>query len=212
MFAPQPSWKKTTPMPENVQSFHGPISERVRASTVAHCQNMTGRLLDVGCGNGLLFDALATRTSLVCTGVDRSVELLHAARHRQPQTGCVKGLLNLLPFQNRSFNVVTCLNTLLNLATIDTVAIALNEMMRISAGQVIVDIRNADNPYMRLKYRLHRRTAGFQTVAYHLSEIQNVFQNGGFSVERVYPVGMDNRWFAWGYLVAGARGKLNKEV
>ena len=195
-------------MPENVQSFHGPLSERVRAYTVAHCQSLTGRLLDVGCGNGLLFDALATRTSLTCYGVDRSGELLNAVRHRHPRTGCVNGLLDHLPFQNHSFNVVTCLNTLLNLATIDRVTIALTEMMRITAGQVIVDIRNADNPYMRLKYWRHRQTAGFPTVAYHLSDIRKVFQNGGFSVERVYPVGVNNRWLAWGYVVVGRRENL----
>lgn len=193
-------------MNENVQSFHGLLSERVRGRAVARCRDMSGRLLDVGCGNGLLFEALERVSALRCFGVDRSLALLNAARQRlDGRAGCVNGMIDALPFQDRSFDVVTCLNTLLNLASLDVVTAALREMMRVSANRVIVDIRNAGNPYIRLKYWRHRRHATFPTVAYHLRDIRGIFASGGFAVERAYPVGINHPWLAWGYVVVGVR-------
>jgi ubiquinone/menaquinone biosynthesis C-methylase UbiE len=189
-------------MAENIASFHGPLSERVRHRAAAYCRSRQGRLLDVGCGSGLLFEALGSRSDLRCCGLDRSFDLLREIRRRcRERVVCVRGLLDHLPFRDRSFDVVTCLNTLLNLPSLEAVDMALHEMMRVSARHVIVDIRNAGNPYMRLKYWRHRRTATFPTVAYRLDDIERFLQSGGFGIEEVYPVGMNARWLAWGYVI-----------
>ena len=193
-------------MAENVRSFHGPLSERVRHQTVVCCRSLSGRLLDVGCGNGLLFEELASSTALRCFGADRSVELLTDVLHRfDNRVGCANGLLDHLPFRDRAFDVVTCLNTLLNLPSFDSVTVALHEMMRVSAGRVIVDIRNAGNPYLRARYWWHRRHATFPTIAYRSRDIAGVFESGGFTVEHAYPIGMANEWLAWGYVVVAVR-------
>jgi len=193
-------------MPENVQSFHGPLSERVRALAIAHCAGRRGRLLDVGCGNGLLFDALTPHTDLQCYGADRSVELLGEVRHRcAGRVRAVNGMIDRLPFRDRVFDVVACLNTLLNLPTLAVVEVAFGEMMRISADEVIVDIRNAANPYIRFKYWRHRQTADFPTVAYRLEDIKRIFRANGFSLAAVYPVGINSRPLAWGFVMVGKR-------
>ena len=193
-------------MAENIQSFHGPLSERIRSQVVTYCSQLSGHLLDVGCGNGLLFDDLATYAALKCYGVDRSVELLTAVRQRrQGEVGCTNGMMVHLPFNRGSFEVVTCLNTLLNLPSLDVVSAALHEMMRISTTHVIVDIRNGDNPYMRMKYWWHGRSADFSTVAYRLKDIESVFQSGGFRIEQAFPIGINLRPLAWGYILVGSR-------
>ena len=190
-------------MVENVQSFHGPLSERVRSQVVAYCGDLKGRLLDVGCGNGLLFDELAPYANLNCYGVDRSVELLMAVRQRRHgEVGCTNGMMDHLPFRDTSFEAVTCLNTLLNIPSLELVAGALHEMMRISSGHVIVDIRNGDNPYMRMKYWWHGRHADFPTVAYRLRDIEPIFHSGGFQIEHSFPIGINLRPLAWGYVIA----------
>ncbi|MBI4553985.1 MAG: class I SAM-dependent methyltransferase [Candidatus Latescibacteria bacterium] len=199
-------------MAENVRSFHGPLSERVRDQTVACCQGLSGRLLDVGCGNGLLFDALLPGSTLHGIGVDRSFELLSdAVRRLDGRIGCVRGLIHQLPFRDGSFDIVTCLNTLLNLPSLDAVTGALGEMMRVCrpSGRVIVDIRNARNPYIRARYWWHRRTPSFPTVAYRLDEIAAVLQSGGFTVETADPIGMTGAWMAWGYVIVARRTSPN---
>lgn len=193
-------------MAENVQSFHGPLSERVRGQVVAFCSRVSGRLLDIGCGNGLLFDELAQYADLKCSGADRSVELLTAVRQRRgDDIDCVNAMMDHLPFQDGAFDAVTCLNTLLNIPSLELVDGALHEMMRISAGHVIVDIRNGDNPYMRLKYWHHGRHADFPTVAYRLKDIDDIFRAGGFQLEHSFPIGINLRPLAWGYVVVGKR-------
>ncbi|HCQ02471.1 MAG TPA: hypothetical protein DIT99_18110 [Candidatus Latescibacteria bacterium] len=114
-------------------------------------------------------------------------------------------MMDHLPFNRGSFEVVTCLNTLLNLPSLDVVSAALHEMMRISTTHVIVDIRNGDNPYMRMKYWWHGRSADFSTVAYRLKDIESVFQSGGFRIEQAFPIGINLRPLAWGYILVGSR-------
>ena len=193
-------------MAEDVKSFHGPLSEQVRQRTVSCCEGMTGRILDVGCGNGLLFEELERVAHPRSFGVDRSTELLTDVRRRlERRVECTRGMIDHLPFADRSFDAVTCLNTLLNLPSLDVVSTALNEMMRVSDGKVIVDIRNGDNPVLVAKYWWHRRDATFATVAYRLRDITRIFQLGGFDIEHAYPIGLGNRLAAWGYVVVAER-------
>ncbi|MBT5876567.1 MAG: methyltransferase domain-containing protein, partial [Candidatus Latescibacteria bacterium] len=122
---------------------------------------------------------------------------------------CTRAMIDHLPFVDRSFDAVTCLNTLLNLPSLDVVGTALNEMMRVSDGKVIVDIRNGDNPVLVAKYWWHRRDATFATVAYRLRDITRIFQLGGFDIEHAYPIGLGNRLAAWGYVVVAERTGMN---
>jgi 2-polyprenyl-3-methyl-5-hydroxy-6-metoxy-1,4-benzoquinol methylase len=59
------------------------------------------RLLEVGCGGGLLLrDALATGAS--ATGVDHSEEMVSLARERAPDAEVVRGSAEQLPFPTAS--------------------------------------------------------------------------------------------------------------
>jgi SAM-dependent methyltransferase len=63
------------------------------------------RLLEVGCGGGLLLrDALATGASV--TGLDHSEEMVSLARERTPGAEIVLGSAEQLPFPNGSFTAV----------------------------------------------------------------------------------------------------------
>ena len=193
-------------MAENVQSFHAPLSAQVRQRAASCCKGMRGNMLDVGCGNGLLFEALEPVLDLRCFGVDRSCELLMDVRGRlKGRAACARGLIDHLPFKNRALDAVACLNTLLNLQSLEAVSLALNEMMRISNGRVVVDIRNGGNPLVRVRYWWHRRTADFATVAYRLGDLHTIFNGGGFEIEQVHAIGSKNRFLAWGFLVVAVR-------
>ncbi|HEX2412577.1 MAG TPA: class I SAM-dependent methyltransferase [Solirubrobacteraceae bacterium] len=64
------------------------------------------RLLDVGCGGGLLLrDALAAGASV--TGLDHSEEMVRLARARAPGAHVVLGSAERLPFEERAFTAVS---------------------------------------------------------------------------------------------------------
>ena len=65
-------------------------------------------LLDVGCGSGL-FAAMAAAAARV-SGIDAAGALLAVAKRRTPQADFRVGEMELLPFDSRSFDVVTGIN------------------------------------------------------------------------------------------------------
>lgn len=63
------------------------------------------RLLDIGCGGGLLLrDALATGAGAI--GIDHSEEMVELARERAPGADVVLGRAEHLPFADESFTAV----------------------------------------------------------------------------------------------------------
>ena len=64
------------------------------------------RLLDVGCGVGLMLRSAESRGALV-SGVDTAVELLEIARWALPDADLRVGDVDALPFDNGTFDVVT---------------------------------------------------------------------------------------------------------
>jgi ubiquinone/menaquinone biosynthesis C-methylase UbiE len=85
------------------------------------------RLLDVGCGVGLLIREAAERGAWVA-GVDTADELLEVARWALPDADLRVGSPEDLPYDNGRFDVVTACNTLCY--TLDRPA-ALSELVRV---------------------------------------------------------------------------------
>jgi SAM-dependent methyltransferase len=89
--------------PENV-----PLYERMLAAAGVDLDR-GGRLLDVGCGSGLLLQMAAAQGARV-TGIDICAELLEFARERTPDADLHVGDLAELPFADAGFDVVTGAN------------------------------------------------------------------------------------------------------
>ena len=66
-------------------------------------------LLDIGCGSGL-FTAMAAAASRV-SGIDAAGALLAIAKRRTPQADFRVGEMEMLPFDSRTFEVVTGINS-----------------------------------------------------------------------------------------------------
>lgn len=66
-------------------------------------------LLDVGCGSGL-FTAMAAAASRV-SGLDAAAALLAVAKRRTPQANFRLGEMEALPYDSRSFDLVTGINS-----------------------------------------------------------------------------------------------------
>ena len=65
------------------------------------------RVLDLCCGHGNVTEALAA-TGAEVTGLDFSAAMLEAARARVPQADLVEGDAQAMPFEDASFDAVTC--------------------------------------------------------------------------------------------------------
>jgi cyclopropane fatty-acyl-phospholipid synthase-like methyltransferase len=107
-----------------------PIAQRL----VEHFSLKPGdRVLDVGCAKGFLVKDLADACpGLEVYGLDIShYALTHA--HRDVQGRVVRGSCDALPFGDKTFAAVICINTIHNLGPTEC-AIAIREIQRVSKG------------------------------------------------------------------------------
>lgn len=94
-------------------------------------------ILDVGCGNGAFLNSLSDNFKK--TGLDMSEEAL---RHVKAPT--VLGNSSELPFEERSYDLVTCLEVLEHLPQKDFL-LTLNELTRVSKKYILISVPNDEN-------------------------------------------------------------------
>lgn len=109
-----------------------PYQVQLRHAVKAFLGERRGRVLDVGCGNGLVTNFLAQDFDVV--GVDLSATALRSVRAPRCQ-----GSVTALPFADRSFDFVYCLDVLEHLPWPQAMD-AMHELQRVSAGQVLVSL------------------------------------------------------------------------
>lgn len=140
----------------------GYLQEKVRDEVLGMCGSLAGRLLDVGCGEGLLIAALASRDKYIkIWGVDSNLKRLEEAKAMAAKERLTNVELNLadagdLPFDDGYFDMVTCVNTIFNMSSMEVVKKAFAEMARVlkAGGKIVFDFRNSANLPLVLKYKL----------------------------------------------------------
>lgn len=135
--------------------------DKVRGSALELCRGTNGKVLEVGCGEGLFVSRLKQQEPGVGVwGVDINSELLQEAAKRVREKGLTVGLslgeAGKLDFPDGYFDAVVCVNVFLLLDSFGTVRATLNEMKRVcrSGGKIIFDFRNSHNLLLRAKYAL----------------------------------------------------------
>lgn len=104
------------------------------------------RVLEVGCGEGIVLAHLAERTpGARFDGLEMDETALARARARCPDVALVRGDACELPFRDRSFDLVVCLEVLEHLPE---PARALREVRRVSRGGCLLSVPH--EPYFRL--------------------------------------------------------------
>ncbi len=161
------------------------------------------RVLDVGCGTGVLLEALPNTTpGTLLAGVDPSADMLAVARQRLDETVSLKqGYAEKLPFPDGVFDVVISTNALHYFRNPPG---ALQEMYRVLAPDGRIAITDWCDDYLtcksidfflRMFNRAHFRTYGQQQCRAFLEQV-------GFTVTQLdrYKI----NWF-WGLMTAVGR-------
>ena len=132
------------------------------------------RVLDAGCGEGVLVDEYASRLSI--EGVD--------ANYASPRVR--SGLLTSLPFDEASFDRALCLDVLEHLPLGDQLP-ALRELHRVlvPGGELLLSVPNLAHLQSRLHFLLRGRLIRTANVAKHpgdrpVGEFLQMASNAGF--------------------------------
>lgn len=119
------------------QDFWSIPEEKERIErTIALIPQDAHTLLDVGCGNGSFLNSLPDKFKAI--GLDSSKEAL-----RHVRTEAVYGDIADLPFEDDSFDVVTCLEVLEHLPSA-VFERALDEIQRVSKKYIIISVPNRE--------------------------------------------------------------------
>jgi ubiquinone/menaquinone biosynthesis C-methylase UbiE len=197
------------------KAFLGNITTAVRNEAWELCQN-SETILDVCCGNGLFFlhSKEKTHVKRLLAGIDKSMALLQEAKkifhdNSTREVSLLGGDAFQLPFKPETFDRVVCVNTLLNLASLDIIETLLVELIRICkpTGRLLIEIRNQSNPYIRLKYWMHSRKQKFPVKAYKIEDISTIIERHKFHCTRIVPVGCPVEFIAKAFLIEAGRIK-----
>lgn len=140
----------------------GYFQDKVRVITGAMCKDCAGRLLDAGCGEGLLLRRLMHNNPAIrAWGGDLDGDRVLRAKELRLKYNQLKLFgfdICSLPFKSDSFDSIVCINVFFNMPSLDIIAAALEEMKRVckKGGRIIFDYRNARNPLLVLKYKFAR--------------------------------------------------------
>jgi len=194
------------------KAFLGNITTAVRNKAWELCHD-SETILDVCCGNGLFFLNEGINKKLL-VGIDKSEELLQEAKriftdNCIEDVSLIRGDAFQLPFKPETFDRVVCVNTLLNLASLDIIETLLVELMRICkpTGRLLIEIRNQSNPYIRLKYWMHSRKQKFPVRAYKIEDISNIIERHEFHCTGILPIGCPVEFIAKAFLIEAGRIK-----
>jgi len=160
------------------------------------------RVLDVGCGTGILLEAIAAAyPEAGLSGIDASSEMLRVARGRLGEQADLRQAgAHELPWEDRSFDLVICSSVLHYLRGPEA---ALAEMRRVlrPAGTVVITDWSGDFLTSRLLDLLLRRFNRAHHRVYRQRRLCDMLRSSGFASVRAdrYKI----NWL-WGMMTATA--------
>ena len=206
MFSRVYSWlHRITARPQERGEYSSGLwQDMIRTQALAWCAGLNGRVLEVGCGEGLFLQQLCRgNTRVEAYGVDMSPQRVEQAGKRLADARCRVSVEDAtrLSFADTWFDAAVCVNVFFNMPDLFVVKQALGEMKRVCkpGALMIVDFRNAANPFLRLKYWLapwyDPTVKGLPLRTYRLEQMRGMLDALGLEIVEVVPVGSKSlRW------------------
>jgi ubiquinone/menaquinone biosynthesis C-methylase UbiE len=181
----------------------GYLQDLIRKEALSLCRHAKGRLLEIGCGEGLFLAQITEQNSkLEVWGVDNDDARLKAAALKARGVNLSRRDAASLSFEDGYFDAVICINVLFNMRSIDDVKRTLKEMKRVCKrdGSMIFDFRNSLNPLLSIKYRLARyyddTLKGLSLKTYSPEEIGSVLKELDMAAVKKRFIGLNSRFLA----------------
>lgn len=162
---------------------------KIRSAVVSSCMMNKGKILEIGCGEGLLLIKLAEQnTEAVVLGIDNDSAYLNTTSKGVEEKQLQNVRLSMqnafhLALRDGYFDVVICVNFFLMLDSIDSVKQILTQLNRVckTSGRIIFEFRNSRNLFFVLKYALAKyydSTIKNQHLnTYHPKQIEPILKN-----------------------------------
>lgn len=138
-------------------------------------------ILDIGCGNGEFTNELNKIAKT--TAIDISEEMIKIAKKNFPNIDFIASSIYKLPFQEKTFSTVVCLNTIHHIKDIEA---AIRELCRITKKQILIEIKNK-NSVNYLRRRLIKNQE-YLWKASTVKEMKNLFNNYNFKLYKKYNI------------------------
>lgn len=103
------------------------------------------RILDLGCGTGMLLGPLGERARLV-VGVDMSAKMLRVAKKRATGASLVLADADHLPFADSSFDIVVSVTLLQNMPNPGKTVRELARVLRSNGKAIITSLKHKHSP------------------------------------------------------------------
>lgn len=174
---------------EDPSSGFLPFRIRIKAVSLI---NKNGRLLDIGCGEGLLLKRIPEYYNKKLYGLDPWELVIRKAKERVSASFFI-GNGDKLPFRDEAFDEITILNLFYNLPHINNMGLILKEALRVCKkdGKVIFDYRNKRNPFIWFGYRtikIHDPNIKIPVNSYTRQEVKMLLQNVVVGRVNYYPI------------------------
>lgn len=187
------SWfhAKTSRQDERGEYSSGLWQDLVRQQAIDWCSQIPGRILEVGCGEGLFLGQLNKRNPVLeLWGLDNSLARIERAERRLAgaKMHWEVGDATQLVYVDNFFSSTVCINVFFNMPSADIVRKALLEMKRVTCkgGEIIFDFRNGANPLLALKYKFapwyDRTVKDLPLKTYSLSFMENLLKESGLEI------------------------------
>lgn len=143
-----------------------------------------GRLLDVGCGTGVLASRLADAGYEV-TGADPSRGMLEHLEQRDDRVSAVEASATDLPFGEGEFDLTMCVAVMHHIADPPAVRRALAEMVRVTrpGGLILVWDHNPRNPYWKSLMARVPQDDGSERLIPEAEVVTGLVDGGAFLVQ-----------------------------
>lgn len=181
---------------EKGMSSAGYWQNKVREQILGLLSQCEGRLLELGCGEGLFLSHLGKADSRIQPwGIDCWRDALQAAKKRFAERK-IKGirLINSdaqkLPFKNEMFDVVVCANLFICVESVAVVRSIVQEAARVCRqnGTLIIEFRDKKNIALWFKYALARyydtTTKNHPLSVYNYEGMASILKGAGFMVNK----------------------------
>lgn len=174
-------------------SSAGYWQDKLRRNVLNRLSSAEGRLLEIGCGEGLFLEHLSRLNPQVrLFGIERSALVLSDAQRRLNRNILlVSSDAGRLPFKDASFEWAVGVNLFICIESREVLMEILQEASRVlrPGAKLIIEFRNKGNIFLKLKYGLARyydsTTEKHPLSTYYKEDVLRILGEAGFSVSKI---------------------------